>query len=90
MEFFDRATVVYVNEQGFLDLKFLLGIESPLQGSVCRVLETDSFGVWISINEDPRRIVGLPWHYVRAIELEQEVLGPVKTGEKKTRIGFSR
>jgi hypothetical protein len=78
-----------VNEQGFLGLKSLLGIESSLQGSVCRVLETDNFGAWISIDDDPRRILGLPWHYVRTIELEKEMLGPVQPGERKFGIGFS-
>jgi hypothetical protein len=88
MELVDRTVVVYVNEQGFLDLKSLLGIESSLQGSVCQVLGADGFGVWVPLGEDLRRIVIVPWHYVRAFELEQEMLGPVESSEKKKRIGF--
>lgn len=88
MELEDRTVVAYLTAQGFEDLNFLLGLEDQLTGVAGLVENTDSFGLWLSkAGERWQRVLGVPWHYLRAIEVEPEG-EPGK--EIRKSIGFER
>lgn len=76
----ERLIQLYVTAQGFKDLGFLLGIKSERDGIECLVRKTDSVGIWIVIaSEEWRRVLVVPWRYVRAISfLIEERKGKIK------------
>jgi hypothetical protein len=87
MELQDRAVVMYLTAGGFEDLNFLVGLDDDLTGLTGLVVESDTFGLWMSLaGESQERILGVPWLYIRAIRVE-----PAGESEKETRksIGFA-
>jgi hypothetical protein len=83
----DRTVAVYLTPQGFEQLNFLLGLEEEHSGAAALVINTDGFGIWISLagHHRRRRILIVPWHYLRLIEVEPET----EVGkEAKKKIGY--
>ena len=72
MELEERAVVTYFTADGFERLSPLLDLTNEQQGTDGLVSGTDVFGIWLSPKERPRRIIIIPWHYIRAIEFELE------------------
>lgn len=64
---------LYLTSQGLVDLGFLLGVEAERRGIECLVRKTDAFGIWTTVaGESWKRVVIVPWRYVRAISFDIE------------------
>ena len=72
MELEERTVVTYFTPDGFERLSPLLDLTNEQQGTDGLVSGTDVFGIWLSPKERPRRMIIIPWHYIRAIEFELE------------------
>lgn len=84
----NRSVVVYLSQDGFLQLNDLVGLEAEGQGFAAFVSEVDGFGVWLAIaGRVGERLLIVPWHFVRAIEVEPE-RGDLS--EVRRTIGFQR
>jgi len=71
-----------------LQLNDLVGLEAEGQGFAAFVSEVDGFGVWLAIaGRVGERLLIVPWHFVRAIEVEPE-RGDLS--EVRRTIGFQR
>jgi hypothetical protein len=88
MELVGCRVVVYVNGEGFAELRPLLGLEDKDAGVAAVVTATDGFGVWLSVaGERWARLFAAPWRYIRAFETEFEPEQET-VPEVKRRIGF--
>lgn len=86
MELEGRTVLAYFTREGFEQLNFLLGLEKEDSGAIGLVMNRDGFGIWLSLaGERWRRILIVPWHYLRALEVEVEA----EAGrEIRRKIGF--
>ncbi len=85
MELENRTVVIYLNPHGIEDLALLVDVRGELAGLEGLVTATDSFGIWLSLVESLRRVLIVPWHYIRAIEFELEAEA---SKEARKSIGF--
>lgn len=86
MQLEHQAVVVYLTPEGFAQLNSLLDVKNELDGVTGVVRDTDGFALWLSpAGERWMRIIGVPWHHLRAIEMEWQV-EPVP--EVRKTIGF--
>ena len=80
--------VVYVNDEGFSELRPLLALESKESGIAAVVMATDGFAVWLSMaGERWARLFAAPWRYIRAFEMAFEPENEAAR-EVRRRIGF--
>jgi hypothetical protein len=88
MELEGTRVVAYLSTEGFAELGNLLGIEDRDSGIAAEVTSTDGFGIWLSPAGDQwTRILGAPWKYFRAFQLEFEP-EPKVLPELRRRVGF--
>lgn len=86
MELDNRAVVVYLSAGGYEELNFLFGLKDQDEGVGGLIRATDGFGIWLSVTGEPSsRTLIIPWHNVRALDLELEA-EPGR--EEKRTIGF--
>jgi len=77
----NRSVVVYLSQGGFLQLNDLVGLEAEGQGFAAFVSEVDGFGVWLAIaGRVGERLLIVPWHFIRAIEVSRNVATSLKCG----------
>ncbi len=70
MELEGRAIVLYVTSDGFGELNFLLNLTDEHDGVSGLVRSTDGFGISLSVTgEQWRRVLLVPWPFIRALEL---------------------
>ncbi len=73
MELEGKTVVAYLTPEGFAQLNFLVGLDTEDTGAAGFVMNTDRFGMWMSLAGDRwGRTLIVPWHYLRAIEVEPE------------------
>ncbi len=88
MELEGCRVVVYLNGEGFTELRPLLRLEEKDAGLAAVVTATNNFGIWLSVaGERWARLFGAPWRYIRVLDVEfdpEEKAAP----EIKRRIGF--
>lgn len=73
MDLENREVVVYLTGEGFSQLKNLLQLEDEESGMVGLARDVDGFGLWLSpATARWKRAFAIPWHCLRAIEVEAE------------------